>query len=312
MRYRSLTEEEYTTRSAREHGTSGSCEKSKELAHNSLFERGYLRGSSRALSSSWSSNEARSSAMEPTQGSITSPKNKPCPTLLKPWTNFPVRQPQLFERICEYIPRDAKLFRSTQYLTELGQDLCGRPLASEKDLEPYQRLAVERPTTSIVSYLQQIEEARRAFNVGEDIIFENHANTLSNSNEEVRESLQNLRLSTKEQSSGSNPNPRNADQICIYKEADGTQSLYIVVEYKPAHKLSVCNLRAGLLRADNGSINIPEDVINRITIPTDLEEKFVYYSEQLTAAALTQTYGYMIKNGLEYGKLATGEADVFL
>jgi hypothetical protein len=25
-----------------------------------------------------------------TQGSITSPKNKPCPTLLKPWTDFPV------------------------------------------------------------------------------------------------------------------------------------------------------------------------------------------------------------------------------
>jgi pyruvate-formate lyase len=27
-----------------------------------------------------------------TQGSITSPKNKPCPTLLKPWTDFLVLQ----------------------------------------------------------------------------------------------------------------------------------------------------------------------------------------------------------------------------
>jgi hypothetical protein len=26
-----------------------------------------------------------------TQGSITSPKNKPCPALLKPWTDFPVQ-----------------------------------------------------------------------------------------------------------------------------------------------------------------------------------------------------------------------------
>ena len=59
-------------------------------------------------------------------------------------------------------------------------------------------------------------------------------------------------------------------------------------------------------------MDIPKDVINRITIPTDLEEKFVYHSEWLTAAALTQTYGYMIENGLEYSKLATGEADVFL
>jgi hypothetical protein len=86
----------------------------------------------------------------------------------------------------------------------------------------------------------------------------------------------------------------------------------MVVEYKPSHKLSAFNLQAGLLRADSRLMNIPEDVINRITIPTDPEEKFVYHSEQLTAAALTQTYGYMIKNGLEYSKLTTGEADVFL
>jgi len=247
-----------------------------------------------------------------TQGSITSPKNKPCPTLLKPWTDFPVLQQQLFERAYESIPRDAELFSSTQYLTELGQDICDRPLASEKDLEAYQRLAVERPTTHIISHLQQIEEARYAFDLGEGIIFENHVNTLSDSNEEVQQSLQDLRISSKGQASSSNPKPRNADQICVYKKADGTRSLCMVVEYKPSHKLSVFNLRAGLLRADKGSMNIPEDVINRITIPTDPEDKFVYHSEWLTAAALTQTYAYMIENGLEYSKLVTGEADVFL
>ncbi|KAL5317924.1 hypothetical protein ACEPPN_015026 [Leptodophora sp. 'Broadleaf-Isolate-01'] len=164
-----------------------------------------------------------------------------------------------------------------------GQDLCDRPLASEKDLETYQRLAVERPTTNIISHLQRIEEARRAFNLSEGIIFENHVNTLSD----------------------------NSEEICVYKEADGTRSLCTVVEYNPSHKLSVFNLRAGLLRADSGSINVPEDVINRITIPTDLEEQFVYHSEWLTTAAVTQIYGYMIENGLEYSKLATGEADVF-
>jgi hypothetical protein len=86
----------------------------------------------------------------------------------------------------------------------------------------------------------------------------------------------------------------------------------MVVEYKPSHKLSAFNLRAGLLRADKESMNIPEDVINRITIPTDPEEKFVYRSEWLVAAALTQTYGYMIENGLEYSYLVTAEAFVFL
>jgi hypothetical protein len=50
-------------------------------------------------------------------------------------------------------------------------------LASEKDLEAYQRLAVERPTTHIISHLQQIEEARRELNWSGGIILENHANT---------------------------------------------------------------------------------------------------------------------------------------
>jgi len=47
-------------------------------------------------------------------------------------------------------------------------------------------------------------------------------------------------------------------------------------------------------------------------MPTDPEEKFVYHSEWLMAAALTQSYRYMIENGLECSKLATREADVFL
>lgn len=37
----------------------------------------------------------------------------------------------------------------------------------------------------------------------------------------------------------------------------------------------------------------------------------MYHSEQLTTAALIQTYRYMIENGLEYSKLTIEEADVF-
>jgi hypothetical protein len=70
-----------------------------------------------------------------TQGSITNPKNKPCPTTLKLWTDFPILQQQLFEKVCEYIAPDEEYFSSVQYLKGLGQDLYDRPLASEKDLE---------------------------------------------------------------------------------------------------------------------------------------------------------------------------------
>jgi len=47
-------------------------------------------------------------------------------------------------------------------------------------------------------------------------------------------------------------------------------------------------------------------------LPTDPADKFVYLSEWLTAAALTQTCAYMIENGLECSKVVTREVDVFL
>jgi hypothetical protein len=189
--------------------------------------------------------------------------------------------------VYKYIPQDTEHFSSTQYLKELSQDIYDRLLASEKDLEAYQRLAVERPTTNIISFLIGIEEARCALNLSHGIMFENHANTLVDRNDEVQQSLQNLQLSSKQQASNSNPKPKDADQICVYKEADGTHSLCMIVEYKPSHKLLVYNLRAGLLRADSGSMNLLEDVINQPTIPIILEKKFVYHSEWLVEAALT-------------------------
>jgi hypothetical protein len=221
-------------------------------------------------------------------------------------------QQRLFKRIYKYIPQNAKLFSFIQYLTELGQNICDRPLASEKDLETYQRLGIKRPITYIISYLEQIKEACYKFNLSGNIIFENYTNTLSDYNKNVQQSLQGLPILSKGQALSLNPKPRNANQICVYKETNSTHSLCIVIEYKPSYKLLVFNLWAGLLRADKGSINIPEDVINWITTPINPKDKFVCYSEWLTTAALTQTYKYMLENGLKYSKLVTREADVFL
>jgi hypothetical protein len=99
------------------------------------------------------------------------------------------------------------------------------PLANEKDLETYQSLAIERPITNITSHLQQIEKARRAFNLGEGIVFENHANTLSDSNDEVQQSLQNLRVSDKGQASSSNPKPKDADKFAYTRRQVAREAL---------------------------------------------------------------------------------------
>ncbi|KAH8819918.1 hypothetical protein F5884DRAFT_849205 [Xylogone sp. PMI_703] len=241
-----------------------------------------------------------------------SDRYEPCPTFLKPWKAFPLLQQQVFEKVYGYISPDKECFSSIQLLEDLGQALCDQPLASEGDLETYQRLAIERPVSKIISHLQKKRDACYAFKLGDGMFFEKHVNTGSDSNEEVQQSLKNRRISHRQQASSSNPIPKNASQIWVYKDIDGTKSLCMIMEYRPSYQMPVLNLRAGLLRADRSSMNVPEDVINSIIMPTDPDEKFVYDSEWLTIAALRQTYAYMIENGLEYSKLSTGEADVFL
>ncbi|KAF3484070.1 uncharacterized protein GIQ15_03394 [Arthroderma uncinatum] len=66
--------------------------------------------------------------------------------------------------------------------------------------------------------------------------------------------------------------------------------------------------------------NFWEDVVQNFEIPVPdpemgekgKEEKILHNARQLTGAAITQTFDYMIKEGLEYGYLTTGDAFVFL
>jgi hypothetical protein len=61
-------------------------------------------------------------------------------------------------------------------------------------------------------------------------------------------------------------------------------------------------------------MDIYTEVVNAATIPAqqDDEGMFKYHSDQLVAAAVTQTFHYMVEAGLEYSYLTTGEGIVFL
>jgi hypothetical protein len=61
-------------------------------------------------------------------------------------------------------------------------------------------------------------------------------------------------------------------------------------------------------------MNIVTEVVDRVTKPlsNDAEALFQYNSDRLVAAAVAQTFHYMIEGGLQYSYLTTGEAFVFL
>ena len=270
---------------------------------------------------------------------FTSIKNKYYPKHLQHWDEFPEAQLRLFYDVHRFFHAEGQVatrfFNSKQYIQELAQNLARRKLASEKDLETYERIAVEDAATIILDTLSAMPEAQAELGLDEKIEFENHANSLSDIAEEVQDRLllhtpgasPSQLSSSSPDSSSTLPTPSKrprtrADQFCVYGESGGTRRPLFLVEYKPPHMLSVGNLRAGLRDMD-----LKKEVFDRVKVPIYKEkpeeqitpededakqEKLQYNADKLVAAVLTQTFHTMVDFGLEYGYVTTGEAFVFL
>ncbi|CAJ2500638.1 Uu.00g034910.m01.CDS01 [Anthostomella pinea] len=242
------------------------------------------------------------------KGSITNPRNKLCPTNLRPWSDFLDHQRTTLGILYNTFLTNERRFESRSVLYGLGQRISNRRISNEKALEYFLHTSVEDPVRLVVDQLKAVEEVRRAFGIGDGIVFENHPNALSDIADEVRQAATTL-PQTPDQGRG--PSQIRPGQICVHRSDERPQerTMPYVSEYKAPHKLTAPHLRVGLRPMD-----IYKEVVNRKTIPTaaDPEGRFQYHSERLTASALTQTYHYMIEGGLEYGLLTTGEAIVFL
>ena len=251
---------------------------------------------------------------------FTNPKNKFYPKTLSPWQDFLGTQQRLFEEAstCMHPPHqtDPHLFSPVIHFEELGRKLRLKKLASEQGLAKYEQTALEDNVADIIHHLCQVKLAKQQFQLGQGIVFEDHINSLSDVADEVQQHLliqTPIRTSTRNSSpspSGSDceskPTQTRADQFCVYKSVDGMRALLFIVEYKPPHKLSIGNLQAGFR-----PMNIKE-IFTAATIPTAEEARLQYNADKLVAAVATQTFHYMIENGLEYSYITTGEVFVFL
>ena len=271
-----------------------------------------------------------------TKGS-TSIKNKLYPQTLRSWDDFPEIHQRLFDAAYHYFHPDyrppERHFNSLQYYQELGDNLRRRPLASEQDLETWQRIAVEDTVAIIINAMCEMPKARADFGLGQGVTFDNHINSLAEISDDIQRRLHvrtpehspscSSDSSASDSASGSpTKQPRTrGDQFCVYGDVNGAKKLLFLIEYKPPHKLFTGNLRAGLR-----DMNLKKDVFNRTTIPvfrerggsstdgdeTAREAKLQYNADKLVAAVVTQTFHTMIDFGLEYSFITTGEALVQL
>ncbi|KAK2768388.1 hypothetical protein FQN54_000243 [Arachnomyces sp. PD_36] len=245
------------------------------------------------------------------QGSVTNPRHKLCPARLEPWSDFLEQQRTVFGRLYSALPTETAAFESRSFLHGLGQRVSRKKVANEKDLEYFQHNSVEDPVTSIVKHLAAEDSVRGEVDIGNGIVFENHPNAISDVAEEVVNRRVN-RPPTTPARVRPDLNQLRPDQICVYKYGDGDstgRSMAYIVEYKAPHKLTPPHLRLGLRPMD-----IYKEVVNRATQPTeeDPEALFQYHADKLVAAAVTQTFHYMIEGALDYALLTTGETIVFL
>jgi hypothetical protein len=187
-------------------------------------------------------------------------------------------------------------------------------------LQYYEKDAVEDPVTQIMnrlSTLQQIE-GRLIFDYSHHPLREPEEAQEHRPPLTPRRNPQSSHSSTAPSttpefdiSSTSDPRVRRTypDQFCVYQITEFHRSVIFIVEYKPPHKLSIGNLRAGFRE-----MNLKDDVLQRLTRPSEeeAEERLQYNADKLVAAVATQAFSYMIDSGLEYGYTTTGEAFVFL
>ncbi|KAI4134372.1 MAG: hypothetical protein LQ341_006032 [Variospora aurantia] len=223
-----------------------------------------------------------------TRGSITNPTGKHCPRFLKKWTEFPELHSETWDSIFSTLNQDRK-FPNLNYIENLT-DYLRSTIASEDDLKDFQHRAVEDFASAILGAL------------GHNVSFRNQSHSLAEGAEEVQE-----RGTNPSDPLPSVPEPRNADQICIYKNDDDRNEPLIIIEYKAPHKLTQAILRLGLetTELDVCAIRDEAEMFKG-------KKKTKYEARWLAAAAASQTYDYMLKSGAVYGCIVTGESIVFL
>ncbi|GJP88742.1 SNF2 N-terminal domain family protein [Aspergillus niger] len=235
-----------------------------------------------------------------TTGKIPAPTGKRCPLQLLHWTNCAAEQLKVYRSVCAYLAPSgrpaARLFSPRLALEDLGQRFSKRAISSEQDLESYERFGVEDYVRDIITELCKIPAAREEFCLGDAIQFDNHANAL--------DAVDADQSQTDKPSSSRRSRP---DQYCIHRIDGNYNTIIMTVEYKPPHKLSVENLRAGLR-----PMLFWNEVVRPDSVPTEGPEKLKYNAAWLTGSALVQEYHVMLQEGLEYSYLTNGFAIVLL
>ena len=242
----------------------------------------------------------------PALSSVTSPKGRNCPKRLKQWRDFDRSAQRTFERISAiYHPQSEsppKPFPESLFIKRLGEFVQNHQVTSENDLRVHERTNMENMVTEVVNDIVKREGVRDDYDLDQGVAFENHTNNLSDGADEVQARL------LDPDAADPMPKPTNADQVSVVKRQSGGNTVSFLIEYKSPYKLPKEVLRQGI----RNGMDLEQEIINRPAFSTDEVKNFKEKAEEVVAAVITQLYSYMLKAGIEFGYISTGEIYLFL
>ncbi|KAL9123613.1 MAG: hypothetical protein Q9217_006970 [Psora testacea] len=228
--------------------------------------------------------------------------NKPCPTLLREWADFPELRHNAYQELLEVLyshtNSSPRLFKIATALEDIRTRFSAKRIASELNLKDFRTFTVEDIVTHIFDTLAEDKDARELLRLKQHIAFDDHDNSLNDAAPQV------------EEREGEKAKKIWADRICYTFDGEDNEDkrqCITVIEQKPPYNFTQTMFEVGLHEMD-----VKKNIVDNIKIPTEAKAKVKYNAEKLIASALSQAYTYMLDAGIEFGCLETGEVTVFL
>ncbi|KAL9013709.1 MAG: hypothetical protein Q9173_001610 [Seirophora scorigena] len=241
-----------------------------------------------------------------TGGTTTKVAEKLRPERMERWTGFTNDRYAAFSAARDLFQTqsvaDQRRFSSIHGVGEVAR-LARHKVSCEIDTRLYHYSAVEPFVQQVLEHLISVvslgeksgepSAARVNLGLGKSVRFENHANSLTKSQEPDAKQAK----------------PTYADQICVRHGDGGETTAVAVVELKPSHKATRDLVTAGLR-----PMNIEESVIKHLEGPasSSSKESFQRAADKFVAMIVTQTFSYMAESGISHGCIITGEIMIFL
>ncbi|EEH20214.1 hypothetical protein PABG_02473 [Paracoccidioides brasiliensis Pb03] len=251
-----------------------------------------------------------------TQGTVTNPVNRRVPSRITIWDTFIDEQMTVWETLNNYPSfLTRKLFPSKHQLEYVRQLIT--PITSEWDLRYYERDTVENQVRLVVDHIAENQDLREALGLQGSVSFESHTNLGPPPAKSLSEGVQQMSIhpasETRSSPRGNGKSRRRkeepvpvtggqADRFCIYRR-DGEKHIpAIAIEYKAPHKLTQAEMSTGLT----------EEIQPALDVIGQESDNVEFCCRRLVAAVITQLFSYMVRKGVRYGYVCTGEAFIFV